>query len=67
MGLAGATGLPKERLGLWVSHGVFSGRAPALADHFGEIVTTDSYPAQTDVPGLRTTVPLTPFLTEQIR
>ncbi|WP_420365636.1 ribose-phosphate pyrophosphokinase [Curtobacterium sp. L3-7] len=66
MGLAGATGLPKERLGLWVSHGVFSGRAPALAEHFGEIVTTDSYPAQTDVPGL-TTVPLIPFLTEQIR
>lgn len=66
MGLAGSTGLPKERLGLWVSHGVFSGRAPQLADHFGEIVTTDSYPAQNAVPGLRT-IELTPYLTEQIR
>ncbi len=66
MGLAGSTGLPKERLGLWVSHGVFSGRAPQLADHFGEIVTTDSYPAQQDVPGLRT-VPLSPYLTKEIR
>ncbi|MCJ1715561.1 phosphoribosyltransferase family protein [Curtobacterium sp. VKM Ac-2922] len=66
MGLAGSTGLPKERLGLWVSHGVFSGRAPQLADHFGEIVTTDSYPAQNAVPGVRT-IELTPYLTEQIR
>jgi ribose-phosphate pyrophosphokinase len=66
MGLAGSTGLRKDRLGLWVSHGVFSGRATALAEHFGEIVTTDSYPAQSEVPGL-VTVPLTPFLTEQIR
>ncbi|MBT1622110.1 ribose-phosphate pyrophosphokinase [Curtobacterium flaccumfaciens pv. oortii] len=66
MGLAGSTGLPKERLGLWVSHGVFSGRAAQLADHFGEIVTTDSYPAQNAIEGLRT-IALTPYLTEQIR
>ena len=66
MGLASSTGLPKERLGLWVSHGVFSGRAPQLAEHFGEIVTTDSYPAQNDVPGLRT-VSLSPYLTKEIR
>lgn len=66
MGLAGSTGLPKERLGLWVSHGVFSGRAAQLADHFGEIVTTDSYPAQNTIDGLRT-IALTPYLTEQIR
>lgn len=66
MGLAGSTGLPEERLGLWVSHGVFSGRAAQLADHFGEIVTTDSYPAQNAIDGLRT-IALTPYLTEQIR
>lgn len=41
-GLAEATGLPKERLGLYVSHGVFSGYAYRLLDHFGEIWTTDS-------------------------
>jgi ribose-phosphate pyrophosphokinase len=66
MGLAGSTGLPKERLGLWVSHGVFSGRAPQLAEHFAEIVTTDSYPAQNPVEGLRT-VPLAPYLMKEIR
>ncbi|MDR6572253.1 ribose-phosphate pyrophosphokinase [Curtobacterium sp. 320] len=66
MGLATATGLTKDRLGLWVSHGVFSGRAPQLAEHFGEIVTTDSYPAQNAIEGLRT-IELTPYLTEQIR
>jgi ribose-phosphate pyrophosphokinase len=43
MGLAEATGVPKDRLGLYVSHGVFSGSAHLLHNHFGEIVTTDSY------------------------
>ncbi|MBF4459365.1 phosphoribosyltransferase family protein [Pseudoclavibacter sp. VKM Ac-2867] len=43
-GLAEATRLPKERLTLYVSHGVFSGDAPALRQHFGEIITTDSHP-----------------------
>ncbi|OIH95287.1 phosphoribosyltransferase family protein [Curtobacterium sp. MCBA15_001] len=66
MGLAGSTGLGRERLGLWVSHGVFSGRAAQLADHFGEIVTTDSYPAQQHIDGLRT-VELSLYLTKEIR
>lgn len=66
MGLAGATGLPRERLGLWISHGVFSGRAQQLAEHFGEIVTTDSYPAQHAPDGLRT-IELAPYLLEEIR
>ena len=43
-GLAAATGLPKDRLDLWVSHGVFSGDAAALNEHFGTIYTTDSHP-----------------------
>jgi ribose-phosphate pyrophosphokinase len=47
-GLAEATGLPKERLDLWVSHGVFSGNAAALNDHFGSIFTTDSHPGATN-------------------
>lgn len=61
MGLAEATGLPRERLGLWVSHGVFSGRAPALADHYSEIWTSDSYPPQNPPAGL-TIVPLDRYL-----
>lgn len=47
MGLAEATGLPKERLTLFVSHGVFSGDAPSLRRHYGEIITTDSHPGAT--------------------
>jgi ribose-phosphate pyrophosphokinase len=42
LGLAAATGLPKERLVLWVSHGVFSGGAMRLREHFASIITTDS-------------------------
>lgn len=44
MGLAEATGLSRERLTLFVSHGVFSGNAPALRQHYSEIITTDSHP-----------------------
>jgi len=49
IGLAQATGIPPEQIGLYVSHGVFSGRAGQLPNFFGEIFTTDSYPGQTDV------------------
>lgn len=42
MGLAEATGLPIERLGLYVSHGVFSGNAQNLFAYYDEIWTTDS-------------------------
>lgn len=65
MGLAEATGLPKERLDLYVSHGVFSGDAPKLHDHFGTIWTTDSFKAR--VTGTRwyvraNVIPLAPYL-----
>lgn len=49
-GLAASTGLPKERLGLFVSHGVFSGAAPGLHESFGEIWTTDSFRPAGDYP-----------------
>jgi ribose-phosphate pyrophosphokinase len=42
LGLADACGVGRERLGLWVSHGVFSGHAERLLDAFAEIHTTDS-------------------------
>lgn len=44
MGLADATGLPKERLELWVTHGVFSGKATQINDRYSRIYTTDSHP-----------------------
>lgn len=42
MGLAEATGVGRDRLGLYVSHGVFSGQAQNLWKYFHEIWTTDS-------------------------
>jgi ribose-phosphate pyrophosphokinase len=45
IGLAKATGLPADQLGLYVSHGVFSGNASQLAEHYDEIWTTDSFGA----------------------
>ena len=48
-GLAEATGLPRSQLSLWVSHGVFSGRANELNEFYGDIATTDSYPSLQDI------------------
>jgi ribose-phosphate pyrophosphokinase len=65
-GLAEATGLPAERLALYVSHGVFSGSeeagAPTLRRHFSRIVTTDSHPGH-DRAGVATHIlPVLPYL-----
>lgn len=70
MGLAESTGLDKDRLGLYVSHGVFSGNAHLLNQHFGEIWTTDSYgpdtfgqtPLSIDV----TVIPISKYLNHAI-
>lgn len=43
LGLVEATGLPKDRLGLYVSHGVFSRAAARLNTVFDEVWTTDSF------------------------
>ncbi len=43
-GLATAAGIGRDRLGLWVSHGIFSGAAGELTGHFAQIFTTDSHP-----------------------
>jgi ribose-phosphate pyrophosphokinase len=43
IGLAEATGLPREQLTLWVTHGIFSGQAQKLRRHYGQIYTTDSH------------------------
>lgn len=43
LGLADALDLPRERLSLWVSHGIFSGKANLLTQRFGAIHTTDSH------------------------
>lgn len=42
VGLAEATGIPKERIDLWVTHGIFSKGAEKLKNHFENIFTTDT-------------------------
>lgn len=42
--LAGVVDLPAEQLGLWVTHGIFSGVSVNLREYYGEIFTTDSHP-----------------------
>lgn len=61
-GLAAVTGLGPERLDLWVTHGVFSGRAAQLREHFGEIHTTDSHPGHANPDVAAVIHPLTPIL-----
>lgn len=43
-GLAEAAGVGRERLSLWVSHGIFSGKANQLRDYYSTVYTTDSHP-----------------------
>ncbi|QIG58671.1 phosphoribosyl pyrophosphate transferase [Gordonia phage DatBoi] len=44
MGLADATGLDRDRLSLWVTHGIFSGNSSQLWEKYKAIYTTDSHP-----------------------
>ena len=43
LGLVAATGITRDRIALWVTHGSFSGNAPQLKEAFGAIYTTDSH------------------------
>ena len=43
-GLATAAAIGRDRLALWVSHGIFSGQADQLTEHFSDTWTTDSHP-----------------------
>jgi ribose-phosphate pyrophosphokinase len=44
MGLSEATGLSRDQLALWVTHGIFSGKADHLRSYYRWIATTDSHP-----------------------
>lgn len=60
-------GVGRERLGLWVTHGVFSGDADGLRSYFTDIMTTDSHPGALR-PGVATTiVPCFPALLEAMK
>lgn len=62
-GLAAAAGIGRDRLVLWVSHGVFSVGAYYLTDYYSRIITTDSFPPLTGVPAIHT--PLKQYLFDQ--
>lgn len=66
MGLAESTGLDREQLALWVTHGIFSGSAPLLNKHYGHIFTTDSHPGHNRDSVATTIVPTEPYLTKRI-
>lgn len=62
MGLAAATGLGPDRLDLWVTHGIFSGKAHLLREHYERIYTTDSHHNQTDQGVATHVTPALPYL-----
>jgi len=68
IGLAEATGLPHDRLDLWVTHGIFSKGLNELVQHFDHIYTTDSYPADDDIviSDHVTRIPVLPYLIGEI-
>lgn len=67
MGLAEAVGLPKNQLHLWISHGVFSKRAPQLTEAYDRIITTDSHPGHTNPDVNATIVTLQPYLFGEVK
>lgn len=61
-GVAEAAGLGPDRVDLWVSHGVFSGRAAENLKVFGAVYTTDSHPgAHNEAVGAKV-LPILPHL-----
>lgn len=68
MGLAEALDLPgKDQLGLWVTHGIFSGKANLLRRDYGQIYTTDSHPGHGRVGVATTIVPVEAYLTQHLK
>jgi len=66
MGIADATGLPKERVELWVTHGVFSGRAAQINERYNKVYTTDSHPGAFNGRVEATVVPLLSLMLESL-
>ncbi|MFE6967112.1 ribose-phosphate pyrophosphokinase [Agromyces sp. NPDC057679] len=60
--LAQATGLHRDQLGLYVSHGIFSGNAARLNEYYSEIITTDSHPGAHNPDVAARVVPVLPNL-----
>lgn len=66
MGLADAAMLPPHQLSLWVTHGIFSGNAKALRNHYRHIFTTDSHPGHNRDQVATTIVPTKTYLSQYL-
>ncbi|OMC55420.1 hypothetical protein A5747_13600 [Mycobacterium sp. IS-836] len=67
MGLAKETGLHRDQLGLWVTHGIFSGRAYDLREHYRHIYTTDSHPGHNRVGVATVIVPTETYMLQHVK
>jgi ribose-phosphate pyrophosphokinase len=66
MGIAAASGLPKDRLDLFVSHGVFSGNAAQLETAFNTVYTTNSFDSKNNsLSAVR--IPVQPLLLSKVK
>lgn len=65
-GFAAVSGIPRDNLSLWVTHGIFSGRAHSnLLQNYKAVYTTDSHPGSAAFkPTVR--VPVTPYMWRHI-
>jgi ribose-phosphate pyrophosphokinase len=66
-GLSDATELPGDRLGLWVTHGIFSGSAAGLRQYYQHIYTTNSHPGHNRLGVATTVIPVESYLWDSIK
>lgn len=66
-GLANETGLHHTQLGLWVTHGIFSGNAPELRRYYRHIYTTDSHPGSNRVGCATVIVPTETYMLQNVK
>ncbi len=65
--LAGYLGRARTQLGLWVTHGIFSGLSIHLPEHFADIFTTDSHPGHGRVGVANCITPVWPLMMDHAR
>jgi len=65
-GLAEAIGVGRDRLHLWVTHGIFSGTAARLANYYSTVTTTDSHEGHHNLPKARV-IELLPYMLARIQ
>ena len=67
VGLANNTCLHASQLGLWVTHGIFSGKADQLRKYYLHIYTTDSHPGHNRVGCATVVVPTETYMYQNLK